>query len=186
MLQHLPAAEVDLFGEGVGAADQKNGGPFPGRRVLRVAEVAVVHFVAAAHADDLHGRLVQRRGLPEARLRQLEPLRLGVVLGNGQEHVGHAEVLVGLEEELYGRVLVPFGQSLPGVIFGPPGQIEPGPLPSLPVVGVEVAAQARDVEHLAAPLLGLGHEPKRLGAHGVGGKEKVDHECLRRAAPFRL
>ena len=176
VLQHLPAAEEDLLGEGVGAADEEDRGPLAGGRVLGVAEVAVVLLVAAAHGDHLHGRLVQRRGRAEVRLAHLEPLRPDVVLLDGEKRVGHAVVLVRVEEELHGGVFVPLGQRLPGQVLGPPGHVEPGALPALLVAGLDVAAQPRDVEDVAAPLLGFGHESKGMRAHDVVGEEKVDHD----------
>ena len=176
VLQHLPAAEEDLFGEGVGAADEEDRGPLARRGVLGVAEVAVVLLVAAAHRDDLHGRLVQRRGGAEVRLGHLEALGPDVVLGDGEERVGHAVILVGVEEELHGGVVVPLGQCLPCHVLGPPGHVEPGALPALLVAGLKVAAQPRDVEDVAAALLGFRHEPERVRAHDVVGEEKIDHD----------
>ena len=175
VLQHLPAAEEDLLGEGVGAPHEEDRGPLARGRVPGVAEVAVVLLVAASDAHDLDGRIVERRGRPEALLRLPEPLRLDVVLRDGQEHVRHAEVLVGVEEGLPGRAFMARGQRFPGPGLGLAGQTEPRLLPRALVAGVEAPAQARDVEHVAASLLGFGHESKRLGAHDLGGKEEVDH-----------
>jgi len=55
------------------------------------------------------------------------------------------------------RLKLPFGLGLRGL-----GEPEPGALPSFLVARLEIAAEAGDVENVAAPLLRLGNKPERL------------------------
>ena len=101
-----PAVEVKLLREGVGAADQKDDGPLAGCRIYGMTEVPIVFFLAATDLDDLDGRRVQLCGRVKILL-AFEKARLSALqLIAGEEHVGHAVVLVGVEKKLHGGALV--------------------------------------------------------------------------------
>ena len=166
---------MNFLGKGVGAADEEQRRPLARLRVARMAEITVIDLVAASDLDHLDGRIVQRRGGAEVFLAFPETGRLFVVAVDPQEDVGHAPVLVGGEEIFHGRAFVPVGEAFFRPRLGIFGLSDPGLFPARQVARLDLPAHARDLEHVAAALAGLGDQPQGLRAHALRGEKEIDH-----------
>src|SRR5688572_4538804 len=135
-----------------------------------MTEVAFILFSAAADGNNFDGRRMQLCAGTKTFLSFAEAFCFAVVFVVGEKHIGHAVVLIGMKKIISCGDLSSSPQGFSGARFGPLCQLQPAFFPALFISRLDVPAEARDIEQIAAALLRLRHESQCLAAKRFGGK----------------